>query len=182
MPDYRRLYENGGTYFFTVVTYNRRLVFQEDDAVALLRDCLERTMRAHPFVVEAQVVLPDHLHTIWTLPDGDCDFSMRWNLVKGNFSRRYEQYGMEHKVLPTSHQKKREQVVWQRRFWEHLARDQNDFNRLCDYAHYNPVKHSLVRSPADWNHSTFREFLSKGLYLQGWGAAASKELRDMSLE
>lgn len=179
MPDYRRLYENGGTYFFTVVTFGRCQVFHGDDAVTLLRDCFERAMRAHPFVVEASVVLPDHLDTIWTLPKGDCDFSTRWNLIKGNFSR---QYGRQHQVLSASRQKKREKTVWQRRFWEHLVRDRKDFNRLCDYIHYNPVKHGLVRSPADWGHSTFGEFVAKGLYPQGWGADIDKELRDMSLE
>jgi putative transposase len=179
MPDYHRLYQNGGTYFFTVVTYRRNQVFLEDDAVALLNDCFEITRRDHPFTIDAYVILPDHLHMIWTLPETDCDFSMRWNLIKGNFSRRY---GTKLESLSTSRQKKREKSIWQRRFWEHLVRDQNDFNRLCDYIHYNPVKHGLVKSPGAWRHSTFRDFRARGLYPEGWGFRVSQELDEMVLE
>ena len=179
MPDYRRLYENGGTYFFTVVTYHRYPVFQGDNAVALLNNCIEIIRRDHPFVIEAYVILPDHLHMIWTLPETDCDFSLRWNLIKGNFSRRY---GMEWESPSMSRGKKREKAIWQRRFWEHLVRDQNDFNRLCDYIHYNPMKHGLAKSPVAWRHSTFRDFQAKGLYPEGWGLTVSKELNEMALE
>ena len=141
MPEYRRLYQNGGTWFFTVVTFNRVEVFRNDDLVALLNDCFQLVMHSYPFTIEAMAVLPDHLHTIWTLPDGDSDFSIRWNLVKGNFSR---QFGKQLEALSPSRLKKRERAIWQRRFWEHLVRDSDDFNRLCDYIHYNPVKHGLV--------------------------------------
>ncbi len=179
MPDYRRLYENGGTYFFTVVAHERRPVFQNEQSVALLRNCFKRVARQHPFIIEALVVLPDHLYTIWKLPEEECDFSTRWNLIKGAFSRHYgEQQGLS----SASRRKKRERTVWQRRFWEHLVRGQNEFNHLCDYIHYNPVKHGLVRSPADWPHSTFRKFVAKGLYPQDWGLTVTKELSEMFLE
>ncbi|MFH1382933.1 MAG: transposase [Chloroflexota bacterium] len=179
MPDYRRLYQNGGTYFFTVVTHERRPVFQNEQSVALLIECFKRVAQQHPFIVEAVVILPDHLHTIWTLPDGECDFSTRWNLIKGAFSRQYvEPYNSP----SASCRKKRERTVWQRRFWEHLVRSQDELNRLCDYIHYNPVKHGLAESPADWPHSTFKEFVAKGLYPQDWGLTVNKELSEMSLE
>jgi len=162
MPNYTRFYQKGGTYFFTVVTERREPIFREDAAVSLLSKCLTDVDRSHPFAMEAMVVLPDHLHTIWTLPDGDCDFSTRWNLVKGSFSRRYEAGPTE--STSESRLRKRERGIWQRRFWEHLVRDQDEFNRLCDYIHYNPVKHRLVDSPAYWKHSTLGKFVERGLY------------------
>ena len=179
MPDYRLLYKNGGIYFFTLVTYGRQPVFRHDEVVALLKGCFERTARSHPFTIEALVVLPDHLHTIWKLPDGDCDFSTRWNLIKGTFTQHYEH---QDTPLSASRRGKREKAVWQRRFWEHLVRNEDDFNRLCDYIHYNPVKHGLVRAPGEWRHSTFREFLAKGLYPEDWGLTVSNELRRLTLE
>lgn len=179
MPDYRRLYQNGGTYFFTVVTYGRNPVFRSEAAIALLKGCLEHVALAHPLVIEALVILPDHLHTIWTLPEKECDFSTRWSLIKGKFSHQCQ---MQPQILSTSRQNKRERAVWQRRFWEHLVHDQNDFNRLCDYIHYNPVKHGLARSPEEWPHSTFREFIARGLYPENWSSIVTKEIKEMSLE
>ena len=179
MPDYRRLYQHGGTWFFTVVTFHRRPLLQEDYCVSLLSNCLEHVKQRHPFVIDAQVILPDHLHCIWTLPAGDTDFSTRWNLVKGEFSRRY---GQEFEAVPSSRKRRREQTVWQRRFWEHLVRDQEDFNRLCDYIHYNPVKHGLAKSPVEWPHSTCSDFVVKGLYPRDWGLTVSDKIREMMLE
>jgi putative transposase len=179
MPDYRRLYLKGGTYFFTLVTYSRQPVFRQDKTIALLKDCFTRTARSHPFIIEALVVLPDHLHTIWKLPEEDCDFSTRWNLIKGNFTRHYENLDRD---ISESRRAKREKTVWQRRFWEHLVRNDDEFNRLCDYIHYNPVKHGLVRSPGEWPESTFLEFVTKGLYPKDWGLTVSRELKTMSLE
>lgn len=144
-----------------------------------MNNCIEIIRRDHPFVINAYVVLPDHLHMIWTLPETDCDFSTRWNLIKGNFSRRY---GGDGESLSASRQKKGEKTIWQRRFWEHLVRDQNDFNRLCDYIHYNPVKHGLAKSPAEWCHSSFNDFQDRGLYPEGWGRTVNKELKEMELE
>jgi putative transposase len=177
MPDYIRLYESGGTYFFTVVTCIRRPLLRSDSAVSILNGCFKRVMKLHPFTIEALVLLPDHLHTIWTLPSGDSDFSMRWNLIKGNFSRRLRPESDNPSV---SREKHREKTVWQRRFWEHLL--QQDFNRHCDYIHYNPVKHGLVRSPGDWVHSTFSEFVAKGLYSPDWGSEISTEITGLNLK
>ena len=179
MPNYHRLYSNGGTYFFTVVTYQRYPVFKDNNSIALLNDCFKTVRRNHPFLIDASVILPDHLHMIWTLPETDCNFSMRWNLIKGSFSRRY---GEQYENPSSSRRQKREKAIWQRRFWEHLVRDQHDFNRLCDYIHYNPVKHGLVKSPEEWKHSTFDEFQTRGQYPDGWGDTVSKELKEMEME
>ena len=136
--------------------------------------------REAPFHRRAMVVLPDHLHTIWTLPDGDSDYSMRWNQVKGLFSRNYT--NPVSKSLPVSRMKRRERDVWQRRFWEHTLMDQEDFNRHCDYIHYNPVRHGLAKSPAEWEKSSFGKYVEKGLYKQDWGRHADKAIVEMDLE
>ncbi len=180
MPDYRRAYLNGGTFFFTVVTYKRRSIFQEEPAIDLLRECLHTEMASNPFLVEAMVILPDHLHTIWTLPHDDSDYSTRWQRIKATFSRHYERLGVVD--VSESISKKNEKGVWQRRFWEHAVRDQADFNRHCDYIHYNPVKHGLVDSPLEWKHSSFRSFFDKGLYAPDWGRSPVTKLQEMDLE
>jgi putative transposase len=114
------------------------------------------------------VVLPDHLHSIWTLPEGDRNFSMRWRIIKGEFSRKCSEACKG--PIPKSRQNKHEQGVWQRRFWEHEIRDERDFGRHVEYIHYNPVKHGLVKAPKDWPHSSFDRFVQEGLYDRQWGA------------
>jgi putative transposase len=180
MPDYRRAFLNGGTFFFTVVTYKRYPIFKEEPAVNLLRWCFQTTMATHPFKVAAIVILPDHLHTIWTLPDNESDFSTRWKLIKGTFSRHYS--GFKPKDISESMLGKNEKGIWQRRFWEHAIRDQEDFNRHCDYIHYNPVKHGLVNSPMEWKYSSFRNLVEKGVYPANWGHSVGKELAGMDFE
>ncbi len=126
------------------------------------------------------MILPDHLHTIWTLPDDDSEFSTRWKRIKATFSRHYQGYIIED--ISESMRRKKEKGIWQRRFWEHMIRDQTDFNRHCDYIHYNPVKHGLVNSPLEWKHSSFRKFVEKGLYPTDWGQSPVKGLLGMDLE
>ena len=126
------------------------------------------------------VILPDHLHTIWTLPSNDSDFSTRWKRVKAAFTRRYLAGTGED--VSDSMRGKGEQGVWQRRFWEHMIRDQDDFNRHCDYIHYNPVKHGLVNSPLEWKHSSFKRFVDKGIYEANWGQSSPTELVGMDIE
>ncbi|TVP63142.1 MAG: transposase [Leptolyngbya sp. LCM1.Bin17] len=149
---YRRLYVPGATYFFTVVTYDRRPLFSDPVNVQLLREAFRRVKQHHPFTVEAIVVLPDHIHTLWTLPEGDADFSTRWRLIKTYVSRRcaktYQPPGS------ASRQQKSERTVWQRRFWEHLIRNQRDFDNHVAYIHNNPVKHGLATTPEAWPHSS----------------------------
>jgi len=180
MPDYRRAYLKGGTFFFTVVTYRRHPIFEAEPAIDLLRRCFKLVMIEYPFNIDAIVILPDHLHCIWTLPDNDFDFSVRWRRIKASFSRNYS--GSTAGDISESMRKKKERGIWQRRFWEHRIREQEDFNRHCDYIHYNPVKHGLADSPAEWEYSSFRKFVENGLYPESWGQTPERDLMEMDLE
>lgn len=137
-------------------------------------------MEMFPFKIDAFVILPDHLHSIWTLTDGESNYSMRWQLIKGNFSWLYS--GFKSKDISESMIRKSEKGIWQRRFWEHLIKDDKDFNRHCDYIHYNPVKHGLVSSPIEWEHSSFEDYVQKGMYSVNWGYRVEKELSEMNFE
>ncbi len=165
---YRRARIYGGTYFFTVVTHQRRKILSEPENVSLLRLIFKEVMKNHPFTIDAIVLLPDHLHCIWTLPEGDRDFSTRWRLIKGVFSRKCDaRYKSE---VSAARKHKKEQAVWQRRFWEHLIRDERDFTNHVEYIHYNPVKHGLVNTPEKWPYSSFHRYVENGLYNLDWGA------------
>lgn len=157
---YRRFYQPGARYFFTVVTENRvpLLIENIERLRAAFRLCLSR----YPFEIEAMVVLPDHLHTLWRLPENDADFSKRWMVIKRKFSA-----GLPCRVVSDSKTKKREKGIWQRRFWEHYIRDEDDWRRHVDYIHFNPVKHGYVSKPQDWPHSSFNQAIRKGWYEQG---------------
>ena len=165
---YRRLYTPGGTYFFTVVTYQRRNIFFDPQHITLLLDSFKYVQKQHPFTLTAWVVLPNHIHCIWTLPENDSDFSTRWRLIKSTFTRKYPDNLQEN--IPASRTHKGEQAIWQRRFWEHQIRDEKDFKQHLDYIHYNPVKHGLVSSPIDWPHTSFHQYVEHEIYPPGWGA------------
>jgi putative transposase len=157
MTDYLRYRIDGGTYFFTVnlAERNRTLLTERIDT---LREAFRVVKKAHPFKIDAMVILPDHLHTIWTLPDGDHDFSQRWRQIKSAFSR---EIAKEERVS-RSRLRKQERGIWQRRFWEHAIRDEEDFRRHVDYIHFNPVKHGYVQKVADWPYSSFGYQLKPG--------------------
>ena len=165
--NYRRAKINGATFFFTVVTHNRRPFLCHPDNVQLLRQSLRYTMKRRPMEVDAFVLLPDHLHTIWTLPDDDHDYSTRWRLFKTYFSRHCRET-FEH-VGSTSRKTKRERAFWQRRFWEHTIKDIQDYNTHIEYIHYNPVKHGLAEAPKDWEYSSFHRYVQAGIYEETWG-------------
>ncbi|HET7315281.1 REP-associated tyrosine transposase [Salinisphaera sp.] len=152
---YRRNYVVGGCYFFTVVTAGRRPWLGKARHVDLLRAAFRNVRSRHPFAIEAMVVLPDHLHAIWTLPPADGDYSLRWRLIKSDVSRRIGSV----------------KRLWQPRFWEHTIRDEIDFTRHMDYIHYNPVKHGLAAAPYEWPHSSFAHCVRQGHYLPDWGRA-----------
>jgi putative transposase len=161
---YRRLKVDGGTYFFTLAAFSRRPIFRDPIAAALLYDVVRRVQGRRPFEIVAHVLLPDHLHMIWTLPTGDSDFPTRWMLIKGMFTR----------LLPRTEDgpgrvARRERKVWQSRYWEHLIRDNRDYDQHVDYIHYNPVKHGLTHAPGDWPHSSFKEFVASGRRDPWWG-------------
>jgi putative transposase len=164
--DYRRLYVTGGTYFFTVVTYKRRPILSTE-AIDILRNAFRYTMHKHPFTIVASVILPDHMHFIWTLPPQSGDYSMRWRLIKSFFTRNW--YRQQSESESESRRKKREADIWQRRFWEHLIRDEADLSNHIEYIHYNPVKHGLVKAPVDWKYSSFMKFVREGFYALDWG-------------
>lgn len=165
MTNYRRAYLPGATWFFTVTlaerTGNQLLV----DELAALRSAFRSVQTAHPFRIDAVVILPEHLHCIWTLPPADFDFSTRWNLMKGKFSRSIERG----ERVSQSRSKRGERGLWQRRFWEHLIRDENDLVRHVEYIHWNPVKHGWVQRVEDWPHSSFHKFVRRGAYPADWG-------------
>jgi len=132
-----------------------------------LRDAIALVRRNHPFAIDAWVLLPDHLHCIWTLPVDDADFSVRWSIIKRLVSQQSRAYTLHTKSA--SRQKRRELPFWQRRFWEHRIRDESDFERHADYIHWNPVKHGWVTLAADWPYSTFHRYRRQGIYSSAWG-------------
>ena len=164
MPDYRRYRIPGGTYFFTVNLLERQGNDMLTRHIGLLRAAVRQVRRSRPFAIDAWVVLPDHLHCVWTLPPDDSDFSTRWRLIKTIFARS----------LPATERRspvrryRGERGIWQRRFWEHAIRDDPDFAQHVDYVHFNPVKHGYVGSAADWPFSTFRACVERGLYPPDW--------------
>ncbi|MBZ4193519.1 MAG: transposase [Candidatus Contendobacter sp.] len=163
---YRRSTTPGATYFFTVVTYRRREILCEPDTVALLRDAFATVKQRYPFRIDAVVILPNHLHCLWTLPPDDADYSTRWMRIKSHFTRRCAPSLKTARSPALQH--KREQTIWQHRYWEHQIRDERDFECHCDYIHYNPVKHSHVARVADWPHSSFHRFVKNGVYPPDW--------------
>jgi len=164
---YRRSQTTGGTFFFTVVTYQRQPLFKNANNINLLRAAIRETKVLHPFKIDAFVVLPDHLHCIWTLPLNDKNFSTRWRLIKSYFTRACLP---QDKCLPTrARQHKGEQSIWQRRFWEHQIRDEQDFIKHVEYIHYNPVKHGYVNAVRDWPYSSFHHHVRAGICTLDWG-------------
>jgi putative transposase len=174
MPDYRRVYVEGGLYFFTVNLLQRRgndLLVRYIDS---LRGAVRKVKKAHPFTIHAFVVLPEHLHCILELPDGDNDFPLRWRLIKSEFS----------KSLPITERRsavrvrRGERGIWQRRFWEHVIRDEADYTAHMDYVHINPVKHGLVSSVKDWAYSTFHHLVQQGVYPLEWAGSGTVDNLD----
>jgi putative transposase len=167
MPDYRRNRVPGGTYFFTVNLYDRSsdlLVTHID----VLRDAVRRVRAKSPFHIDAWVVLPEHMHCLWTLPENDVAFSERLRMIKTIFSKSLPQ--AEDRTLVMM--ERGERGIWQRRFWEHTIRDDRDYAVHMDYTHFNPVKHGLAQHPADWPYSTFRRCVAAGLYPAEWAAVS----------
>ncbi|MFC1748568.1 transposase [Pseudomonadota bacterium] len=160
---YRRANVKGGTYFFTVnlAERNRSLLV---DYVDVLRSVIKTVKSRHRFEIDAMVVLPDHLHTIWTLPEGDADFAKRWALIKAGFSRQLTIAERR----PKSRVNKGERGIWQRRYWEHLIRDERDYNNHVDYIHYNPVKHGYVAKPVDWPYSSIHRYIRNRVIDDSW--------------
>ena len=167
MPNYRRPRTPGASWFFTVNLarrHNQRLLVEHVD---LLRTVVRKVKQAHPFEIDAMVVLPEHLHAIWTLPHGDAEYQQRWALIKAGFSRALPTV----ETISPSRIKRGERGIWQRRFWEHRIRGEQDLQRHLDYVHWNPVKHGWVERAGDWPWSTFHRYVRAGLYPADWASS-----------
>ena len=164
MANWRRAWWPGGTWFFTVNLLERRNNRLLVEQIDLLRHSVAKVQQGHPFAIHAWVVLPDHLHCILSLPEGDTDFPLRWRLIKSHFSR----------ALPVNERRSQtrlrhgERGIWQRHYWEHLIRDEQDYRRHMDYVHINPLKHGHVTRVADWPYSTFHRYVASGIYPPDW--------------
>jgi putative transposase len=172
MPDYRRVWQPGGTYFFTVNLLRRQGNDLLTRNIHLLREAVRRVRQRHPFMIHGWVVLPEHLHCVIELPLHDADFAMRWRLIKIAFS----------KAMPLTEQRSQvrisrgERGIWQRRYWEHLIRDDADFRAHMDYVHINPLRHGLVKRVDDWPYSTFHRLVEKGFYPANWAGGSEERL------
>jgi REP-associated tyrosine transposase len=163
MPNYRRAFVPGGCWFFTVNLLDRRATLLLDNVEAL-RDAVRATQQSYPFHIDAMVVLPDHLHAVWTLPPDDADFSVRWRLIKTRFAKAIP----PGERLSPVREARNERGIWQRRFWEHLVRDERDYARHVEYCYINPVKHGFVRRVSDWPHSSFHRDVRAGIFPIDW--------------
>jgi putative transposase len=164
MSRYVRAKVEGGTFFFTVTLADRPsdLLIRH---IGRLRTAYASVQQAYPFETIAICILPDHVHAIWSLPDGDADFPRRWSLIKSGFSR-----GLPSEADRSfSKVAKREKGIWQRRFWEHAIRDDRDFSRHVDYTHFNPVKHGHVPRVCDWPYSSFHRYVAREMLPLDWG-------------
>lgn len=176
MANYRRCFVPGGTYFFTVVTQDRAALFQSSSARQMLGSVMRRCFLKHSVSVIAIVLLPDHLHTLWSLPAGDERYSKRWSWIKGQFTRNWLALGGVEQTVTESRTRDEGRGVWQRRFWEHTIRDEGDLETHFDYIHFNPVKHGLVTHARDWPWSRFHRWVRQGHYPPNWGAGIADKL------
>ena len=175
MPRYIRAFVPGGTFFFTVTLLERRRHLLTEN-IGTLREVFKAARRRRPFTIEAVVILPDHLHCIWTLPSGDTDFSTRWHEIKARFATQIP----KGERLSARRLQKGERGIWQRRFWEHVIGDERDYERHVDYIHYNPVKPGQVARVPDWPYSSFHLYVRRGIYDLEW--AADDKVRRLEME
>ncbi len=171
---YRRADIKGATYFFTVNLADRRSILLVDK-LDVLRAVMNKVKQTHPFKIDALVILPDHIHALWTLPAGDNDYSIRWMLIKAGFSRQIPKT----EKINKSRAMKGERGIWQRRYWEHLIRDERDYEIHVNYIHNNPVKHGYANCAVNWPYSSIHQFISKGEIEPNWGR---EENRSVSLD
>lgn len=165
----------GGTYFFTVVTHGRRPILTRPEVRQALREGISKARQSMPFTIEAWVLLPDHLHAMWTLPEFDAKYSARWAVIKTYVTKKCGSFFAPEEKVNISRSRRQEGGVWQRRFWEHVIRDESDYQRHLDYLHWNPVKHGYVKIPMDWAYSTIHHFVAQGFYPANWGGGGAEE-------
>ena len=177
MSDYLRSKVEGGTFFFTLVAHSRARLFDDEPARTLLGEKLRQCQADRPFEINAIVLLPEHLHAIWTLPPGDADYGGRWGWIKKEFTKDWLAAGGVEQPVSAARQARGDRGIWQPRYWEHTIRDEQDFDRHFDYIHYNAVKHGHVRCPVDWPHSSFHRWVARGVYERHWGCTSRGLLR-----
>ena len=177
MPNYHRVFVEGATYFFTVVTFNRLPLLTTDEGRAILHDAWLEVQGRFPFRTVAVCLLPEHLHCIWSLPEGEAGYPLRWKEIKRLFTRSYLALVGPGEERNTSRLKQGEAAIWQSRYWEHLIRDEADLHRHMDYIHYNPVKHGLAQRVMDWPWSSFHRYVRMGYYVRDWGGALVEVMR-----
>jgi putative transposase len=169
----------GGTFFFTVVTFNRNPILTSPESRAILRKVWTNVRVKHPFDTLAVCLLTDHLYAIWQLPEWDSNYTMRWNEIMRHFSHKYQQnHENENSEKNESRIKRREASIWQRRYWAHVLYVQDDLNNHIDYIHFNPLKHGLVDQVLDWQWSSFHQYARSGVYSPDWCGKAD----DLSLD
>ncbi len=169
MSNYRRVYVPGGTFFFTLVTYNCQPYFANSENIAKLRQAIATVKQEMPFNITGAVILPDHIHFLWTLPMLDTNYSKRIGRLKVVFTKAFRGKTSLPDNVSISRQKHRESDVWQRRFWEHTLQDEAELEIYLNYIHYNPVKHGLVSCPHLWKYSSFDSWVNQGVYSLKWG-------------
>jgi len=172
MSNYRRATTTGATYFFTVVTHQRKPVFRSETTIQILRDAISEELQRRPFVMEAAVILPDHLHCLWQLPENDSDYSSRWREIKKSVTKQ----------VGKNKNSRNEGDVWQRRFWEHQVRSEDEWRMYMDYIHYNPAKHGYVKTPLEWEWSSFSRWVERGAYDASWGCVEPVGLSRLDFE
>ena len=159
----------------TFVTENRAAFLCEPLARAALRAALTDCRQRWPFEIDGIVLLPDHLHMMCTLPEGDADYPRRLAFAKKEFTKSWLAGGGCEQLLSEPRRRTRRRGVWQRKYWEHTVLDPDDRWRLIDYMHFNPAKHGLVRCPHDWPYSSFHRFVRAGVYPWDWECVCSAE-------
>jgi putative transposase len=176
MPEYRRVWREGGTYFFTLVMEGRAKIFENEAARGKLRRAIKECQEKWAFEMEAMVLLPDHLHMMWTLPEGDAGYSKRVAWIKRRFTALWIEGGGTEKIVSDGKRRERRRGVWQARFWEHVIRDERDWEGHLNYVHYNPVKHGYVNCPHGWEWSTFGKWVERGVYEKDWACCYEREM------
>jgi putative transposase len=178
MSNYRRYHGMSSCYFFTVVTHQRQMILTDELFRNTLRKAILKVRAQYPFKIDAWVLLPDHLHCIWTLPANDINSSVRWNWIKNFVSRHIANEYQRVDLLSDSRRHRGESTLWQRRFWEHAILSEADYFAHMDYVHINPLKHGLVTQLKDWPYSTFHRLVREGVYPPDWAGSGDDVLFD----
>ena len=174
MPNYRRAYVPGGSFFFTLVTHRRAQLFADARGRNLLGSMFRRCLLKWPFTLNALVLLPEHLHAIWSLPPGDVEYPKRWGWIKKEFTKEWLAAGGCEEQISDARRREKRRGVWQPRYWEHTREDEDDYERHFDYLHFNPVKHGHVQCPRDWRDwrwSSFHRWVKAGVYPSHWACS-----------